>query len=584
VAGSAAEVGRAIDFQDPAAPNYVAPRLDRSSATPAPSIELPDLPKVAPGSEAQATGFELITIEVRGCTVFTKSELDELAAPWLGRRIAAEDVNGLRLTINRAYLERGYINSGVRVPPQDVGSGTLVFEAIEGNLPAIAFDTTMHTDPRYVEARLNRHLSNPLNLGDLQTALHHLERDANIERIDARLVPGEQPGESRLALEVDERKRFEIGIGADNHRSPSVGENRGRVSARLANLTGWGESLRLSYTIADEGDEAAGSFSVPLGSGGTAVSAYGGRSDARIVEKDFEVLDIESLTTTWGISFDHRLIDRLDETLTASLGFEAKRSETRLLGLPFSFSPGAQDGISRTRPLLVGLDWVERGPDHVLGLRATWRRGLDVGAATTFDPDTEIEVLLNPTGADGDFSLGLFQGIYIHRLNRLPGFRWSDDRGQVLVRTTAQIASDPLMSLEKIAIGGVETVRGYRENLLVRDNGLAATLEFQIPIPGYRADPHWRNLMIAPFIDWGRSWDEQNTDQTSPTRDTTNRRWILGIGVGILWEPVEGLRAALYWGDAAADNFDGDDPSDTDGDDGLQGDGIHYSVNWTYRF
>jgi hemolysin activation/secretion protein len=140
------------------------------------------------------------------------------------------------------------------------------------------------------------------------------------------------------------------------------------------------------------------------------------------------------------------------------------------------------------------------------------------------------------------------------------------------------------MSLEKIAIGGVETVRGYRENLLVRDNGLAATLEFQIPIPGYRADPHWRNLMIAPFIDWGRSWDEQNTDQTSPTRDTTNRRWILGIGVGILWEPVEGLRAALYWGDAAADNFDGDDPSDTDGDDGLQGDGIHYSVNWTYRF
>ena len=65
----------------------------------------------------------------------------------------------------------------------------------------------------------------------------------------------------------------------------------------------------------------------------------------------------------------------------------------------------------------------------------------------------------------------------------------------------------PLLSLEKIAIGGVNSVRGYPEHLLVRENGVAATLELQLPIFGYRRQPNPLSLVLVPFVDYGRSRD-----------------------------------------------------------------------------
>ena len=44
----------------------------------------------------------------------------------------------------------------------------------------------------------------------------------------------------------------------------------------------------------------------------------------------------------------------------------------------------------------------------------------------------------------------------------------------LIVRQTLQLASEPLLNIEKFALGGINTVRGYRENQFVRDNGLAA--------------------------------------------------------------------------------------------------------------
>lgn len=65
-----------------------------------------------------------------------------------------------------------------------------------------------------------------------------------------------------------------------------------------------------------------------------------------------------------------------------------------------------------------------------------------------------------------------------------------NDRSRLLLRASAQLSDDPLMSLEKLAIGGVDTVRGFRENTYVRDNGVALSVEMQLPVWGYRPEPH----------------------------------------------------------------------------------------------
>jgi len=160
-----------------------------------------------------------------------------------------------------------------------------------------------------------------------------------------------------------------------------------------------------------------------------------------------------------------------------------------------------------------------------------------------------------------------------------------NDRAQVIVRGTSQISLDPLMSLEKLAIGGANTVRGYPENLLVRDNGWTATMEFQFPVAGYSSTPGWTNLVIAQFVDVGTSWDDQDVDLLSSLRNTDEKRTLVGTGVGLLWQPLQGLHAQVYWSLDAMDNFDDDDPRDSESrDDDLQDDGIHFSVSYSRTF
>ena len=62
--------------------------------------------------------------------------------------------------------------------------------------------------------------------------------------------------------------------------------------------------------------------------------------------------------------------------------------------------------------------------------------------------------------------------------------------------------------MEKCALGGLETVRGYPENTLVRDECFVASLEFrvpvyQLPLAGISRGPNEGQVQLAAFADYG---------------------------------------------------------------------------------
>lgn len=74
-----------------------------------------------------------------------------------------------------------------------------------------------------------------------------------------------------------------------------------------------------------------------------------------------------------------------------------------------------------------------------------------------------------------------------------------------------------------MALGGRFSVRGYRENQLVRDNAWLASLEFRIPVV---REQRWADLLqIAPFVDVGRGWN-----RSKPTSDP---QALASIGLGL---------------------------------------------------
>jgi hemolysin activation/secretion protein len=577
----AQDVGRQLNWQTPSDPNY--------RPTPEPAEEpyqLPELP--APRNTAQpdlsrAPQLFVKSIEVAGATVLDAKEIAAVTAPYTNRQVTSGELQTLRLALSRLYVDKGYVSSGVLLPDQQVRDGRIRYEAVEGKLTRVEMQPDSHLGSGYVVPRLrNRIDDGPLHIGEVQNALNALQQDPNVKRLDARLLPGERPGESVLAVRVDDAPRFHFGIGSDNHRATSTGAERLTAFAGVRNLTGYGDQLNVTAGVSDGSDDGSVSFSMPISSRDANVQAFYSRSDSAVIEERFEALDIESKSTSWGLTAAFPLLRPGNKQFTLSLGFQSNESTSYLLGMPFSFSPGAIDGVAKTSVAQLGLDWSARGQNAVTALRMTYKRGLDLLDATVYDPanypNPEDAPLYNPTQAGAEFGAVQAQAIYLQRT------KWLGPNAQFVFRLTSQIAQDSLMSLEKISIGGVNTVRGYPENLMVRDNGVAASVEFQIPVSKHFGTPHPANLTVVPFFDYGRSWDKLDTDPGNDLRNTDEARFITSAGLGLKWNPFRGLDAQVYWGTQLSDNFDGDDPRELRNETDLQDDGVHYSLMYTLRW
>ena len=149
-------------------------------------------------------------------------------------------------------------------------------------------------------------------------------------------------------------------------------------------------------------------------------------------------------------------------------------------------------------------------------------------------------------------------------------FQWAsllgENLGQLIFRANTQLTNDPLLSMEKFAVGGALSVRGYRQNQIVRDIGYDISLEYRYPLMN---DASGRNvLVLAPFIDAGGG---NNNSELLNALDP-NPSDIYSAGLGLRWDPTTKVHAQLYWGHAFTDVFVNDFSS-------IQDDGIHFLIS-----
>ncbi len=510
--------------------------------------------------------FDVGNITLLGNTALPQEDIDQVIAPFENRRLQPEYVQELRQRLSLLYFNAGYINSGVVVPEQDVTEGTLQLQVIEGSLNSVELSGNRKLSDKYIQSRLLRSVDSPLNLNDLQESLRQLELNPLIRRVNGQLLPGLAPGEARLKLDVLEDLPYNVALSFDNYRSPSVGAERAVLSLQHRNITGHADSLQLSGSISEGLEDSYIGYELPVSSADTLLALEYRRGGSEVIEAPFDDLDIESDTESWGVSLTHPFINRLNRKFSLSLSFSHSSSETELDGFPFSFSLGAQSGESKSSNIGLGLEWIERWGDQVLAARTTLRQGINAFGSTTIpeggfsvDPTTGAEI------PDTRFTALVTQLQYARRLS------WQNS--QLVLSATWQEAFDPLLSVEKYAVGGAFSVRGFRENQLVRDNGVSASLEMRIPLflseNGY---DKWR-LKLIPFIDYGRSWDEDSNLSTS------NAATISSLGIGLNWQPIRAFSANLYYGEA----IDDDDVS-SPGEYDLQDDGLHFSLRFSWPF
>ncbi|WP_163702734.1 ShlB/FhaC/HecB family hemolysin secretion/activation protein [Adonisia turfae] len=501
-------------------------------------------------SDIPATEEETIIIqrfEVIGSTVFSSEELEAVISEFTGRPITFTEILQARSAITKLYVENGYITSGAFFPPQPLQDGVARIEVIEGSLEDIEINGTQRLNDSYIRSRLEVGIEPPINSADILERLQLLQIDPLVESISADLQAGVEPGTNRLVVSVTEADSFNVNYGVDNNRSPSVGSVRHQLQLNQANLLGLGDSLNLGYSLTAGSDDFDFAYTLPINPKDGTLAFAVSHSDSEVIEDPFEPLDISSDTTLYELTLRQPLIKKPTQEFALGLTASHQDSQT-FLGFdeigPFPLSPEADsDGRTSVSAARFFQDWTKQSSNQVIALRSQFNLGLDALGATVNDdaPDSRF------------FS---WQG----------QAQWARSLGPdalLLLKGSLQLTPDSLLSQEQFGIGGQSTVRGYRQNQILTDNGVLGSVEVRLPVLG-----NSRNgplLQVAPFLDIGHGW---NSGGNNPDDNT-----LVGVGTGLLFS-TNNLNARLDWGIPL---ISGDSDRDS-----LQENGIYFSLDYSF--
>ncbi len=537
---------------------------------PLPSQPLPKLPPVddllndPAGSNtpdgAMGNGDETFVvngIQLAGSTVFTTEDFAELFAEYTNRPVTFNELLALRSAVTQRYVDEGFLTSGAFIPPQTLENGMVTVQVIEGVIEEIEIVGTNRLRPGYIRSRLGLAARPPINADKLLEGLQRLQIDPLIETVSADLQAGVRPGTSILRVEVTEADSFAVTVGLDNGRSPNIGSVRRRIDVTEGNLFGIGDRAFVGYSNTDGSNSLDLSYSVPVSPYNTRVNLSGGISESRVIDDTFDVLDISSDAFYYEVGVTHPLIETPTQELTLGLALSHKENQTSLgiddIG-PTPLSPGADlDGETRVSALRFSQAWTQRSQQQVLAARSQFNVGLDILNATTAEGST----LLNPNNddeaPDSQFFSWRGQGQWVRLLG---------DDSLFFLRSDVQLAADSLVSSEQFGLGGQQTVRGYRQDALLRDNGALLSAEARFPIIRFSEESI---VQITPFLDAGAAWNHSNTPGGNNV--------LVGTGFGLLWQQGDDLTARLDWGIPLVD-------IDTSSDS-LQDSGIYFSIRYT---
>ncbi len=501
-------------------------------------LVLPKLPEAPPEADLSRQGSVFIKqFRLTGNTVFSNAELDEIIKPYEGRKITSGELQAVRYELTLFYVNHGYINSGAIIPDQDVTDNIVTIEIIEGELTAIDVSGDHRLKDTYISKRIALGAGPPLNIVKLGERLQILQQNPRIERLNATLEPGEKPGESRLNVEVQEAQPYQLWIAADNSLSPSVGGDQARIRGFHQDLTGYGDRLSFEYNKAEGLDEWNINYAIPVNRYDTTLGVYYDSIDSEVVEDPFDELDIESDEQTLSLFVTQPFYLSVNRTFTLGLSLDLRENKTYLLGQRFAFVPGTDNGKTKLSVIRFSQEWVDRGRNQVLAARSMFSTGIDAFDAT-----------VNGEDRDGKFVAWLGQFQWAHRIGR--------SNAQVIFRADGQLANHALPPMEQFSVGGTDTVRGYRENRLVADEGFVTSIEVRIPV--YSNTKYDTTIQIAPFLDYASVDNRIDPDP--------QKSHIGSAGLGLLGTLFKRFNFSFYYGYAFQDF---DSPNDNIQDDGF---------------
>ncbi|HVP28927.1 MAG TPA: ShlB/FhaC/HecB family hemolysin secretion/activation protein [Myxococcota bacterium] len=512
----------------------------------------PTVPDYGPGGGEVA--FEIKKFEVVGNTLLTPSEVDEVLAPFVGTGKHVTDVQAARDALQKAYEQDSFLTIAVTIPQQTIASGTVRLEVIEARIGNVAVQNEgVHWFKDSLVLRDTPHLQPGaiLRRDDLEADM--VRANANPDRhVRPVLRAGSEPGTVDVGLDVDDRIPLHGSVTLHNDHAPGSPEYRTITELRYGNLWGLEHEASVAYQFSPFKDFRevqiwAGTYRAPMpwdpGQSLFYYIAYSSTANGVTAAPDLSVLGngvnmgaryrIELPTFEALAGFSHAFVvgvDRKDvQNTVAATGASIV---TPIKYLPVSFEYDASEvGDQALTSLQLGFNFNRNGT-------------IQGDSRNDFRANRGGTVPNNPVNGNYEvWTFGLQHALRLPAVMRtLAAGRFvslpKPDRGMYddwtfSVNARGQIATQPLISTEQMAAGGMDSVRGYLQSELFGDEGWNTQFELRAPaLHGFLGGYAHESAQLVAFYDAARLFTKEAGEGQDP--------WATLQGYGL------GLRGQLF--------------------------------------
>ena len=471
-----------------------------------PVIEQEATPTI-PESSASARTILIKRFDVSPSEVLSPEDIAAITDPYVNRRLNINQLMGVVNEINNLYATKAQVIARAVLPKQKVTDGVIKIKLIEAKLGKIQIEGTEHTRDSYIKERVALAPGELIRLNELTDSLVTYNR-WNGMTLKASLVPGEDYGTTDIVLLADEGKPFTLNVFADNAGRQSVGRNRLGVSAQVASLFGYRDRLSAGATVSKGSINAFGSYDIPVHKSGTRLGVSYDLGEIKIVEGPLEPLNVTGDSSNLGFSVTQPIVAKNDYDWDANLAYIHKSSN--------SYFDDVKLVNTTANDIVLGTNL------RFFDQRGTWL----TSHAGTY--------------GDSDSVKGRNYFIYTGSLIRLQYFQ---NGSSMIFRSRWQLAdTNDLPSFDQIIIGGMASVRGYTEGLLIGDRGYALSIEYAYPLK-FAGGWAQRSNVFA-FIDNGAAFPFRGDGEP----DTKSEDFITSVGLGLDFDVFETVSFKLSVG------------------------------------
>lgn len=478
------------------------------AARPAPTPTIGIAPSTRPASDTPLTGLRYVGASL------PRAPLDAAAAPYIGRPLDRETLQGVANAIGGVYAKSDIAFYAVSIPAQTPTGGMLTVQLTEGKLRDFTLVGTSPSMPtRLIRAHMKRLVGDrPLGKSALQRALSLL-RDIPGQTVEANVRQHGQPGDLILDLVV-KRKQLQIGVLIDNSGVNNVLTGmQAQLSVTINGLAREGDSTRLSGYLPfypDRYQYYSLSHSTPIGSNGMTLTA-----SAAQVDTTSRPARIKGEATFAGLTLNYPVIRSYRTNLSVSASLDGIDSSNYFLDTRF--------GDYRARALRLGASWSQVDEKDGYALSAVVSRGLDAFHAKPF------------TG----FSETVFTKVNVQAVaaNSLTG--------KLALRTTikAQYSRDNLPVTERFALGGRGAGMAFNIGTLTAERALAGSTELSWSLPA--KSPLLKKSAVFLFADGAVAHATARPAFALPPEDYSLASAGVGLRVGLGPKWRASIEAAL---------------------------------------